>query len=97
MTGIPTEMNLDWFSGEGIANGDGVVAVAHFQNPPNQDAMTLGTGFESPAHLKAQIEHAVWWAQATENITMDKADRLYGADEVAIYTIAGEVTTDGDE
>jgi hypothetical protein len=39
----------------------------------------------------------VWWAQATENITMDKADRLYGADEVAIYTIAGEVTTDGDE
>ena len=97
MTGNAPEMNLDWFSGEGIANGDGVVAVAHFQNPPNQDAMTLGTGFESPAHLKAQIEHAVWTGQASENITMGNAERLYGADEVAIYTIAGEVTIDGDE
>jgi hypothetical protein len=92
MTGNTPEMNLDWFSEERIANGDGVVAVAHFQNPPNHDAMTLGTGFESPAHLKAQIEHAVLTGEPTVYITMENAERLFGADEVAIYTIAGDMT-----
>lgn len=72
-----------------LANGDPVVAV--ITHDGENEAITLGTGFDDTDDLLNQLSYAHETGNSTRNIIPESARKMRGADSIEFYTIAGQM------
>lgn len=78
----------------GIANGDPVVVVLHYDDARRPESVTLGTGWHSMDELMTDLTRALDGESTSIHVPPETADRISYATELNVFTLGAQISED---